>query len=280
MNADEWNAAAQMLLALGAGSAALASAYTYWKSQRLVAARWMVETFHLFYSDDDVSRGRELLEYGNDSVVAPLCELRVLDRHVELSRAERANLRDLDLILNLFEQLLYLQNEGHLLDKDRRVFFEYWFGLLAEPERAALRRYLRNCGYELCSDFLQLEEPEYLVAYGSLMRGLRGPHEDQAAADLTFVGPVTITGALYSRGEFPALVPGTDPIYAELFRIECREAFQKLDALEHYDARELPRSLYRRRCIRIPDTAIDAWIYYWNQPVEGLVAVEGDRWTR
>ena len=97
---------------------------------------------------------------------------------------------------------------------------------------------------------------------------------------LTFVKAVTIRGTLYSRGEFPALVPGTGRIHAEVFRIDDHEAFRKLDILEHYDARDIRRSLYRRTCVRIPETKIDGWIYYWNQPVDGLVEVNGDRWTR
>ena len=193
----------------------------------------MVSLFKDFYRDETMSRARELIEYDFLDVAGPLLELRVLDRQIPLSQAERAQLRDLDLVLNFLEQLLYLQEEGHLLDRDRDVFFEYWFDQLAQPTHAALRRYLRNCGYERFSRLLGLEEAELFVAYGSRLTGQGGQDEAEARSQLQSLGPCRAQGHLYSRGEFPALVAGTDLVEGELFRVSKKSAFGLLDRLEH-----------------------------------------------
>lgn len=279
LSAEAWNAAAQVVLAVGTVSAALSAALTYRSSKRTEAARWMVALFDDFYKNPDISRARELLEYDFFDVAGPLLELRVLDRHVSLADEERDRLRDIDLVLNFLEQLLYLEREGHVLRRDRDVFFEYWFDRLKLPESAALRRYLRNCGYERCSDLLELPEAEHFVAYGSLMSGHGGAEEARARKPLTSLGACMIRGTLYSRGTYPALVPGDGMVEGELFRVTDKAAFRPLDELEHYDPERRAKSMYRRRCIRLADPPVDAWVYYWNSSTDELTLVPDGSWS-
>lgn len=271
-----------MLLACGALAAAAWAAYTYRKTKRGEAARWMVEMFRQFYRDDAICKARELIEYDFAEVAGPILERRVLDRQVPLDAEEREKLRDLDLVLNFLEQLLYLQDEGHLLERDREVFFKYWFDLLSEPDRAALRRYMRNCGYERCSAFLGLEHSELLFVYGSLMEGHGGDQEQRLRDQMKFLGPCRLAGKLYSRGSFPAMVEGEDEgeVEGELFLVPEKRTFRKLDELEHYDPFRPEQSRYRRRCVRALVPAVDVWTYVWNEPVDALEWIEGGSWRR
>lgn len=279
LSSSEWSAIGEMVLALGAITAAAWAAYTYRKAKRAEAARWMVSLFKDFYQDEEMSRARELIEYDFEQVAGPLLELRVLDRDVDLSENERNQLRDLDLVLNFLEQLIYLQEEDHLLPRDCDVFFEYWFDQLKRSEHAALRRYLQNCGYERCSRWLGLNRNEYFVAYGSLLTGMGGPGEEKAAAGMRSLGPCRVRGTLYSRGEFPALVPGPALVEGELFEVGSKSTFRLLDQLEHYDPHQRETSLYRRRCTNIAEPAVDAWVYYWNRSIDELDRIEQGSWA-
>lgn len=277
--AESWNALGQMLLALGAVTAGAWAAYTYRKTQRAEAARWMVSLFKDFYRDEDISRARELLEYDFFNEAGPILEMRVLDREVPLSDQEREQLRDLDLVLNYLEQLLFLESEGHIREGDRKVFFEYWFDQLSHPNNASLRRYLKNCGYERCSQLLNLPSAEFFAAYGSLMTGFGSDEEESARADLTSVGPCRIPGTLFSRGDYPALVRGESDVAGELFQVDDRAAFRLLDELEHFDPESRAKSMYRRRCIRLIEPPVDAWVYLWNEPTDSLDLLEHGSWA-
>ncbi|MFN8174212.1 MAG: gamma-glutamylcyclotransferase family protein [Solirubrobacteraceae bacterium] len=274
-----------MILALAAGAAALWTAYSYRSSKRAEAARWMVQLFRDFYGDVQMSSARERLEYGFFSEMAPILEMRVLDRGVGLSDDERAALRDVDLVLNFLEQLLFLQAEGHVKDRDRRVFFEYWFDQLELEDHAAARRYLANCGYEYCSRHLELATAEYFAAYGSLMTGEGGPREKALRSRMIPRGGCEISGQLYSRGEFPALVRGEGVVCGELFLVPEAATFRELDAIEHYDPENRAKSLYRRRCVSVTCDGhgggrIDAWIYLWNGATSDLEPIPQGDWKR
>jgi gamma-glutamylcyclotransferase (GGCT)/AIG2-like uncharacterized protein YtfP len=280
ITSGQGSAIAQAVLATGAIVTAAWAAFTFRTSKRAEAARWMISLFRDFYRDEDMSRARELIEYDFWEVAGPLLERRVLDRSVPLSPPERAQLRDLDLVLNFLEQLIYLQEEGHLLERDRNVFFEYWFDQLGKPSNTALRRYLRNCGYERCSALLNLPAEEMFVAYGSLLPGQGGEVERAAREKMQSLGPCEIAGEIYSRGEFPALVPGDGRVAGEIFRVSDNSVFPLLDRLEHFDPQDRDDSLYRRRCVRIDDPGADAWVYYWNGPLAGLTRIEGSSWVQ
>src|SRR5690606_19870814 len=116
-----------------------------------------------FYVHDHFAEGRNLLEYEYANKVVPVLRMRVLDRDISLDDAFRTRLAHLDKLLNYFEHLLYLEKDGIINSKDRKVFFEYWFSLLSEPKHASLRRYLRKCGYERLANETRTQDDELVV---------------------------------------------------------------------------------------------------------------------
>jgi gamma-glutamylcyclotransferase (GGCT)/AIG2-like uncharacterized protein YtfP len=280
-DADSWNAAGQVILAIGAVAAAAWAIFTYRKARRAEAAQWLHGLFRDFYKDEGMVAAREVLEYDFDEVVAGILELRVTDRQVPLADHERETLRQIDLVLNYFEQLLYLEHEGHLAPHDREVFFQYWFDLIKDPERAALRRYLAKCGYERCAAWTGAGQTEYVAFYGSLMNGYPTQDELGVRDELEYVGSCVLEGQLYSRGQFPCMAPGADHVEGELFTVRSVGVFRKLDPIEHYDPENRAKSIYRRRCVHlIEPSGYDAWTYVWNGPVDDLVPIPSGSWKQ
>lgn len=122
------------------------------------------------------------------------------------------------------------------------------------------------------------------------MRGQ--PYRDQLDLEesLKFVGIRTIPGTLYDLGDYPAFVHGQGVVDAELYRILDVSVLSKLDEFEDYHSSALEQSLYRRTTIRLPrhgnvliqklvkDPTIDAWIYVYNQPLDGKTEVVARSW--
>lgn len=52
IRASQWSAIAQVVLAIGAITAAAWAAYTFRKAKRAEAARWMISLFRDFYRDE------------------------------------------------------------------------------------------------------------------------------------------------------------------------------------------------------------------------------------
>jgi|SRR6187549_42569 len=278
-SANSWNAAGQLILAVGAIVAAAWAVFLYRRAKRAEAARWLQGLFRDFYTDPALVSARENIEYDFVEKAAPLLEKRVTDRHLQLDHKERDTLRQIDLVLNFFEQLLYLEGQGHISRKDREVFFQYWFELMKEPDRAALRRYLARCGYERCARWLGTESSEHIAFYGSLMSAYGTQDELGVRGKLEYVGPCVVEGQLYSRGEFPCVVPGDGRTRGELFSVTDLSVFRQLDGIEHYDPGQRDESLYLRRCVRLLEPQdTDAWVYLWNGSLEGLKRVDSGSW--
>lgn len=282
-NASEWYAFGTNMLAVAAMVGGAWGLYNYRQSRRVEAARWLQRLFKDFYTEPELIAGRELLEYDFDTRLGPLLLLRVTDRQVVLNAGQREDLRRVDLVLNYFEQLLYLQHEAHILERDREVFFEYWFGLMGAPDRAGLRRYLARCGYERCTEELGLEygEAELVALYGSLMGEYSAQDELGVRDQLDLVGPCTIQGELYSLGDWPGMVEGDDRVAGELFRVRDNRVFRKLDQFEHFDPAKPDGCKYVRRAVRlIEPTQVDAWTYLYQWPLDGAPIVRHGSWSR
>lgn len=278
-SADSWNAAGQVVLAVGAIVAAGWALFTYRRAKRAEAARWLQGLFRDFYTDPMIVSAREILEYDFESNAAQLLEWRVTDRDVQLDAEGREKLRQVDLVLNYFEQLLYLESQGLIAKHDRKVFFQYWFELMREPGRAALRRYLARCGYERCAEWVEADPLEYVAVYGSLMDAYPTQDELGVRNMLDLIGPCVIEGKLFSRGEFPCIVQGKGRVQGELFAVRDQAVFKALDELEHYDALDPFASKYRRHCVRLLEPEqVDAWLYFWNSSVVGLDPVPSGAW--
>ncbi len=129
MSAEGWYALGQMMLGVGALVGGAWALFNYQRSRRFEAARWLQGVFRDFYLSDRFKDVRELLEYNYPERTSPLLERRITDRHVPITIEEMNLLRDLDTLLNYFEHILYLENEGQLSRKDRRAVFDYWFDI-------------------------------------------------------------------------------------------------------------------------------------------------------
>jgi gamma-glutamylcyclotransferase (GGCT)/AIG2-like uncharacterized protein YtfP len=269
-----------MILAVGAIVAAGWAIFTYRRAKRAEAARWLQGLFQDFYTDPTIVSAREVLEYDFEEGAAQLLEWRVTDRDVPLDVENRDTLRQVDLVLNYFEQLLYLESQGLIAKHDREVFFQYWFELMREPNRAALRRYLACCGYERCAEWINADPSEHIAVYGSLMSEYPTQDELGIREMLEPVSPCLIEGLLFSRGEFPCIVRGDGQVQGELFAVRDRAVFKIIDKLEHYEAADPMGSMYRRRCVRLIQPGnIDAWTYVWNSSDQGLVPIPSGSWA-
>jgi gamma-glutamylcyclotransferase (GGCT)/AIG2-like uncharacterized protein YtfP len=273
-----WSAIGQCLLGGSAFVGGGWAVFTYRKARRREAARWLQGIFNDFYTNPNLIAGRELIEYDYCERLETLLNLRVTARYVPLSQTEREDLRQLDLVLNHLEQLIYLEEEKHIAREDREVFFQYWFDLLGQPDKASLRRYLVKCGYEKCSRLLDIDPTEYVAFYGTLMNEFDSLDELHAREQLRLAGPCTIEGRLFDMGEWPSLTLGDGTVKGELFEVLDREVFRKLDPFERYDPTQRDQSGYLRRCVRLVEPAVDAWLYVANEAVTSQQLIQSGSW--
>jgi gamma-glutamylcyclotransferase (GGCT)/AIG2-like uncharacterized protein YtfP len=207
-------------------------------------------------------------------------ERRITDRDVPISTAEMDLLEKLDDLLNYFEHVLYLEGEKLIAKRDRQAVLEYWFDLMAEDDRAGLRRYAARWGFERVANELDAQSDEYVAVYGSLRNGLALVDTPDLARYLTEAGSCKIGGVLYDLGEYPALVPGHGTVIGELFRVEDTQVFRTLDEYEQYDPHGRDDSLYIRRCVRLKEPSTDVWVYFYNGDVSDKEVVPSGDWRR
>ena len=213
---------------------------------------------------------------------ATFLRIRVTDRDIELTDHLRENLRLADRVLNFFEQTIYLEDEGHITDDDRSVFFEYWFDVISDPKKSGLHRYLARCGYERLTKALGIHKEDYVVFYGTLMHNY-GNVEGLGAADMVeFVSECKVPGQLIDLGDWPGAIQHQGIFDGELWRVLDYRVFKLLDPFERYDPRKPDESYYQRRTVRLtsPDN-VDAWIYYLREnpkPELERMVIESDNW--
>ena len=123
--------------------------------------------------------------------------------------------------------------------------------------------------------------PLYVAVYGTLMRPFDAQARLGIADQLRFEGPCQFTGTLYDLGAFPGAVPtGDDRIRGELFRILDPRAMPKMDRLEQYDPDDEDGSQYVRRVVTLAaPEGQQAWIYWYNEPVDAGDRVTSGSWT-
>ena len=101
------------------------------------------------------------------------------------------------------------------------------------------------------------------------------------------LGPATFRGALYDVGPYPAALASDDPadrIHGEVHRIrEARalEVLQRLDRYEGCPGGEAGDALYvrHRHEVTLEDgTALEAWVWLWNRPLDGIARIPGGDW--
>ena len=91
------------------------------------------------------------------------------------------------------------------------------------------------------------------------------------------LGSATLRGSLYDAGHYPVLVSGDDEVRGDLYTIPERY----WDELDKYEEALVDPPLYIRRLTPVKMTSgpwLDAWAYWYNQPVEGLVRITSGDW--
>lgn len=120
--ANEWQVAINGFLAVAAICGGLWAIFSYRKSRRNDAARWLHNLYKDFYFDNRFRTIRYFLEYRFEKVISPLLKRRVDNPEVEISRTEAKILAELDDLLNYFEYVSYLEIQGHLLKMIERLY--------------------------------------------------------------------------------------------------------------------------------------------------------------
>ena len=120
--------------------------------------------------------------------------------------------------------------------------------------------------------------------YGLLRVGSSNMPEDiDLVAGGEFLGPAFMQGDLYDVGGFPGIVKGTGNVGGLLYRLDDVSLVPAMDAFEDVVDGDPESSMYQR--IRKPlfdsermDTGKKAWVYWYNQSVEGFEKIEDGDW--
>jgi len=247
-NLDSFTKIAVNIAAVFAGLWAI---YTYKKSKRAEATKRIFDLYTSFYSNEEYFWARDTFEHDYHGVVSPLVEKRVTDRHVKLRTDEIEHLRQLDLMFNFFEHLIYLEEQGILQRSDREVFFEYWFDFLAYPERGGLRRYFENCGYERLAIHTKTHKEEY-VALDAAQVALLKTQDNQFDSE-----PFRANDALVKFVELECTIADT----YQIFKVDSVESIRRIDSLLGYCATERSNGRVIRTNFRMTNCNLDCWVY-------------------
>jgi len=120
-------------------------------------------------------------------------------------------------------------------------------------------------------------ETDQLFVYGSLLSGFHHPAYEYISRYFTLVGPAKVRGKLFDMGEYPAAVPVEEEtwILGELYQLNNKDefawAFRQLDDYEGLLVEPGETPLYRREraAVLMNEEGSFAWIYWYNQDVEG-----------
>ena len=120
---------------------------------------------------------------------------------------------------------------------------------------------------------------DWIVLYGSLMRGLGAMEELGIGDRLRFVGPCIITGELFDLGRFPGMRHGDGQVVAELYALLDVEVIRLLDDFEGYFADRPRESLYLREEIALTSPSdAKAWTYVYNEVPDAITRVVSGDW--
>lgn len=115
-------------------------------------------------------------------------------------------------------------------------------------------------------------ELEYLFVYGTLRVGAGTPQAAWLAREAAWLGHARATGRLLRVGYYPGLVAGDSRIIGDVFRLD--RPGTTLQWLDRYEGPGFRREV---RAVRLAGGGeLDAWVYRYAGPVEGLPAVSGN----
>jgi gamma-glutamylcyclotransferase (GGCT)/AIG2-like uncharacterized protein YtfP len=121
----------------------------------------------------------------------------------------------------------------------------------------------------------------HLFVYGSLRKGFHSHAYEYISRFFTFVGDARVRGKLFDLGPYPAAIPTNEEFYirGELYEIQDPAEFPwaigQLDDYEGLNVEEGERPLYRRETVQVffADSAVNAWIYWYDGDVEGKTLI-------
>jgi pyruvate carboxylase len=119
-----------------------------------------------------------------------------------------------------------------------------------------------------------MESPEYLFVYGLLRSDVGGPMQPVLSGTALLIGRATWQGRLYRVAKFPGAVASDDGDYVigELCELG-EDAAELLARLDVYEG--TPDDYVRVRSkVRCVGREVEAWIYVWHRPADGLKRIE------
>ncbi len=285
--ADLGQAAAGFALFLGV----LGGGWAYFKAKRREAAHWIFGVFQPFQIGAEFDEGKKLLDFEYTEIVEPLLGEIIFGCNQKLDKEAQHLTIQIDRVLNYLEHVCYLEKQGHILPKELDTYFGHWFDSLKHPDKGALRRYCADYGYHLLAAYSGAQKEEYIIFYGSFKNGLPDFTRLNLSSALILEGQVEVPGELYDLGDYPGLVIGDGLVSAELFQINDMSILRAIDEDEEW-SRDMTSTLYRRVSIQVmhPGTngasvfqrkigTVDAWIYYYNQPVDKSNRIVSNCWS-
>ena len=127
---------------------------------------------------------------------------------------------------------------------------------------------------------------DHLFVYGTLMRSFENPMAQLLSRSADFIGTARCRGRLYSVQYYPGLLLSDDPndvVFGELYRLRARDALlRELDMYEACGEGFAEPTEYIRRMLSVTlgdGSAVDAWIYVYNWPVEGMPRIASGRFV-
>ncbi len=129
----------------------------------------------------------------------------------------------------------------------------------------------------------EVRSGDLFVFYGLLKQGAAGaPSSLDLAGAGTFEALCRFRGRMVDLGGFPGVVEGDDLCHGLRWRVHDAGIVTEMDAFE--DVTDDPAtSLYRRGEVALRDdagaaTGENAWIYWYNQSVDGYPPVADGNW--
>jgi gamma-glutamylcyclotransferase (GGCT)/AIG2-like uncharacterized protein YtfP len=257
----------------------------YQRNSRLRRIEWLASLYERFYCSDAFKRMRGIIDYQSH-------ELRIIETCIAADHRHDL-VEELVDYLNFFEFVASLWKAKQLKSDELKMLFNYYLQPLANRpffcafihdydfdnlERLLKELYLKDCaGHSLPRH----SETHYVFVYGTL-RNLDLNRTHQLLATAIHVGRGYYKGELFDIGEYPGAVPSHDQsrrIVGEVYLLHDLAAdIEPLDKHEGCSSSDPLPHEYTRTKVTISLENRDektAWMYLYNQPVDGLKRIEG-----
>jgi gamma-glutamylcyclotransferase (GGCT)/AIG2-like uncharacterized protein YtfP len=125
-----------------------------------------------------------------------------------------------------------------------------------------------------------------LFVYGTLMRGFENPMAQLLSRSADLIGEARCRGRIYRMQYYPGLLLSDDPadiVFGELYRLRVGDALlRELDMYEACGEGFAEPTEYVRQMLSVTlddGSAVDAWTYVYNWPVEGMPRIASGRFV-